>query len=112
MCPAAMGARLVPHLDAPLCIFLQPPGAKAPHNVNLEIHPLAQQLPRVSNHVFLTTGSRKRRDEHWVQVSLDPSNSGFGCQRELHRLLKRWPSSLKEEEVKLPAVELIHSRDT
>lgn len=36
--------RLVPHLNAPLCAFLEPLDAKALHEANLEIHPLAQQL--------------------------------------------------------------------
>ena len=83
---AAWRGRLVPHLNTPLCIFLQPLGAKALHKANLEIHPLAQQVHWVSNHIFLTTCSVNRRGKHWSQVTMGPSKWDW-CQWRLHRCL-------------------------
>ena len=83
---AARRGRLVPHLNTPLCIFLQPLGAKALHKANLEIHPLAQQVHWVSNHIFLTTCSVNRRGKHWSQVTMGPSKWDW-CQWRLHRCL-------------------------
>lgn len=67
-----MSADPIPHLNAPGCIFLQPLDTKALDDVNLEVNPLAQELQRVNNHIFLTMCPYRQELNVSLQVRLSP----------------------------------------